>query len=278
MFEINYPVFDKDYNTAGQYFRKFIESFSTYTIGDNIPVITSYRDITEMPIGSYRYECPTPSQYMDASVNANSVNIECTINPLFINSGFKLILSTSFGSPKIFLSNMDHTNRSYGGIAIDSNGSMFFVFNNAIADTDRLYSFILYSSENTAYFSFVNQYRYMLFTRLTPIDQADGYKYMIIATNQTGAIGVTSDILFIDNTIGSFSNTITKAVANKPYRYNFGSIDNGADTIDAYNFIYDKWYSEDIFYIDGIGFDGATVLNGKNYFPLGNNLYLRVKG
>ena len=101
---------------------------------------------------------------------------------------------------------------------------------------------------------------------------------MIIATNQTGVIGVTSDILFIDNTIGSFNNMITKAVANKPYRYNFGSIDNGADTIDAYNFVYDKWYSEDIFYRDGIGFDGATVLNGKNYFPLGNNLYLRVKG
>jgi hypothetical protein len=139
---------------------------------------------------------------------------------------------------------MDHTNRRYGGIAIDSNGSMFFVFNNAIADTDRLYSFILYSSENTAYFSFVNQDRYMLFTRLTPIDQADGYKYMIIATNQTGAIGITSDILFIDNTIGSFNNMITKAVANKPYRYNFGSIDNGADTIDAYNFIYDKIHSK----------------------------------
>ena len=278
MFKIEYPKFDRDYRIGGVYLRDFITKFSTYKLANNTSVITGYRDIQGMTSG--RYNCPSPSSInLDATVNQYTTNIECDINPLFINSGYKLILSDSFGNPKIFLSNMDHANKQFGGITNDSTNNPFYVLNNAIANTDINYTYKLYSSPNTVYFSFINQYRYMVFTKLLPLNPADGVKYLIIASTQTGDINTPNEILFIDDTMYSASNISYKAKYTMQYAYNYNLFNLSKDDVTLYNYVYDyKWYSEDIFNIYDVSFDIPTLLNGEWFFPLGGGLYLLVKG
>lgn len=276
MFEVKYPKYIYDTRTSEAYLRLLASDFSTYKLSNNTSVITGYRDISEMTSGTYN--CPAPSSVnLSASVSATSTNIECSINPLFINSGYKLILSNSFGNMKIFFANMDHTNKTFGAITNIANNNPFYIFNGSISDSvaDRSYTFKFYASGDTAYFSFMNQYRYVIFTRLKPIDPNDDYRYLIIANSH---VSETGELLFIDNGIPSANNCSYKARFVKSYAFNY-NISTSADTIRLYNYVYDyKWYSEDIFNIYDMSFDTPTVINGELFFPIGGGLYLLVKG
>lgn len=281
MLNILSPDIRGETNLKADFLKTIADNLYSYKMGTTT-IFTSKTVYDTSMISNGRYYVYDPSDYMDANMNSMSTHVEFDINPLFINSGYKLVISNIYdGSARLFFANTDHANHEFGSIVREnSNGILFMLTAPSIDLNARSYTAQFYSSPSTFMLSFINQYRYLIFTKLLPIDQEDGDKYLIIMSSQTreAAIDTYGDINIIDNTLDSFSNKSVRAIQTLSYAYNYnsGSVPN---KINLYNYIYgDRWYSNDIYYIYDYAFDAPTLLNGNRFFPLGNNLYLLLRG
>jgi hypothetical protein len=281
MLNILPPDIRGETNVKADFLKTIADNLDSYTMGTTT-IFTSKTVYDTSMISNGRYYVYDPRDYMDVNINSMSTHVEFGINPLFINSGYKLVVSNIYdGSARVFFANTDHANRTFGSIVREnSDGIVFMLLAPSMNLDARSHTVQFYSSPSTFMLSFINQYRYLIFTKLLPIDQEDDDKYLIIMSSQTSnaSIDTYGDINIIDNTLDSFSDRSARAIQTLSYAYNYnsGSIPN---KINLYNYIYgDRWYSNDIYYIYDYAFDAPTLLNGNRFFPLGNNLYLLLRG
>lgn len=270
---------NKPYNITMDFMKCFIENLADMTIGSNTHVITSYADMNE----KYDFATSTvlkfPSSNSGFYYGANSSynGYECSLNPLFIDSGFKLITSNhaTYGSGyqhAIAFANVDVENLRLGGIESQLHIASLMRADVSTTDFSTL-TCKLYNSENTIFGSCGFTDSYILFTRLKPFNLADGTLHVIMfrALNNTN-----KDVYIMTNSVRAVPHDYVPPVWKYDARLAILAKDYSRVFIDDF-ILMNKWYSEDICTISGIDYDAITTINGDQYYPLGMGLFLKLK-
>lgn len=284
MIEIKRPVLNSEINVSIAYIDSFVSDILSYKIGNEY-LFTDCNVVSGMTSRTYYSNYPS-SMSLSGSISATSYTVECTPNTIFLKNGYKFIFSNVIGaSTKILVGKFNYSNGYFTAIRHPNDAKALVYFINTTLDSDanrKNYTTQVYKTPNAVLMSFLNVKRYVIFAKFKSIFNPNEYKYYIFASMQTGAVNENGQLIVLDNTIpvadGAIESTTSTRYAaidviqNTEYR----AINSSEDVI-VQKYVYGSWYCDDLYTITGLSFDVPTLISGRQYYPLGNNLYLLVK-
>jgi hypothetical protein len=282
------PISSEKYSQSviTQALKFFIDNLATLHLSNDIYPITSCEDINtkyNIPTTTYKFILTPYGVSYGLTYGKRGTEIytgyECSIDPRFINSGFKLITceyTYSANYPMMTLMSMDFENNKCAGFLAYDTAFPAYFYHNAITPTAKC---VYVNSDDTVYGSYASHESFILFTRLKPLSLGDGDKYVIMfrdIQNLHVYDNPNKDIYIIDNSCAA--STLVNA---PPIEFIDKKQTNShacGNSVAVDNFLYqNKWYSEDIFYIENVDHDQPITANGKYYIPLGLGLFLLAR-
>lgn len=132
-------------------------------------------------------------------------------------------------------------------------------------------SYMLYNGTDVAYFNTGSTHRCVVFAKLKSIDDPSVFKYVIICCSSTS---LTSNSLYYNN------YTHVSIIHSSGYAYEYTSnINNRLDRLNKAvieKFVFNGYYSDELFIFDGLCPDGIFTINNNTYLNIGFNLYMKV--
>lgn len=135
--------------------------------------------------------------------------------------------------------------------------------------------YYMYNGANVAFFAIGHINHCMLFVKLKSIDDDSVTKYVIMMACNTNARTYNSDPFYY----GTYRNVYIMDNPNYVYtKYENNMKLNAYDGSKVYieKFIYNGYYSDEIFIFDGVCPNGIFKLNNDTYMNIGSNLYLKI--